>query len=338
MQVYTDYPLDTLNTFGMKVKAAFFSELRDAKECEQLAQLAPQYAPILVLGGGSNMLFLSNPKRWVIKNEIKGISLLEETDEYVQLRVSGGEVWHEFVLYCIDNGYCGLENLSLIPGTVGAAPIQNIGAYGVEVKRHITKVHFWHLEHQRFESLDNKDCNFGYRDSVFKHDLKGKVIITAVDWRLSKHAQLDVSYGNIKDELQRMGISRPGIKDVSDAVIAIRTAKLPNPAEIGNAGSFFKNPVVEHAVYQKIKAVYPDAPGYAVDENSTKLPAAWLIEQSGLKGYRQGAVGVHHRQALVLVNLGGATGEDIYQLSEHVINTVKEKFGISLEREVQMVS
>lgn len=338
MQVYTDYPLDTLNTFGMKVKAAFFSELRDAKECEQLAQLAPQYAPILVLGGGSNMLFLNNPKRWVIKNEIKGISLLEETDEYVQLRVSGGEVWHEFVLYCIDNGYCGLENLSLIPGTVGAAPIQNIGAYGVEVKRHITKVHFRHLEHQRFESLDNKDCNFGYRDSVFKHDLKGKVIITAVDWRLSKHAQLDVSYGNIKDELQRMGISRPGIKDVSDAVIAIRTAKLPNPAEIGNAGSFFKNPVVEHSVYQKIKAVYPDAPGYAVDENSTKLPAAWLIEQSGLKGYRQGAVGVHHRQALVLVNLGGATGEDIYQLSEHVINTVKEKFGISLEREVQMVS
>ncbi|HLU17348.1 MAG TPA: UDP-N-acetylmuramate dehydrogenase [Edaphocola sp.] len=337
MQVYTDYPLDTLNTFGMKVKAAFFSELRDAKECEQLAQLAPQYAPILVLGGGSNMLFLNNPKRWVIKNEIKGISLLEETDEYVQLRVSGGEVWHEFVLYCIDNGYCGLENLSLIPGTVGAAPIQNIGAYGVEVKRHITKVHFWHLEHQRFESLDNKDCNFGYRDSVFKHDLKGKVIITAVDWRLSKHAQLDVSYGNIKDELQRMGISRPGIKDVSDAVIAIRTAKLPNPAEIGNAGSFFKNPVVEHSVYQKIKAVYPDAPGYAVDENSTKLPAAWLIEQSGLKGYQQGAVGVHHRQALVLVNLGGATGEDIYQLSEHVINTVKEKFGISLEREVQMV-
>lgn len=337
MQVYTDYPLDTLNTFGMKVKAAFFSELRDAKECEQLAQLAPQYAPILVLGGGSNMLFLNNPKRWVIKNEIKGISLLEETDEYVQLRVSGGEVWHEFVLYCIDNGYCGLENLSLIPGTVGAAPIQNIGAYGVEVKRHITKVHFWHLEHQRFESLDNKDCNFGYRDSVFKHDLKGKVIITAVDWHLSKHAQLDVSYGNIKDELQRMGISRPGIKDVSDAVIAIRTAKLPNPAEIGNAGSFFKNPVVEYSVYQKIKAVYPDAPGYAVDENSTKLPAAWLIEQSGLKGYRQGAVGVHHRQALVLVNLGGATGEDIYQLSEHVINTVKEKFGISLEREVQMV-
>lgn len=337
MQVYTDYPLDTLNTFGMKVKAAFFSELRDAKECEQLAQLAPQYAPILVLGGGSNMLFLNNPKRWVIKNEIKGISLLEETDEYVQLRVSGGEVWHEFVLYCIDNGYCGLENLSLIPGTVGAAPIQNIGAYGVEVKRHITRVHFWHLEHQRFESLDNKDCNFGYRDSVFKHDLKGKVIITAVDWRLSKHAQLDVSYGNIKDELQRMGISRPGIKDVSDAVIAIRTAKLPNPAEIGNAGSFFKNPVVEHSVYQKIKAVYPDAPGYAVDENSTKLPAAWLIEQSGLKGYRQGAVGVHHRQALVLVNLGGATGEDIYQLSEHVINTVKEKFGISLEREVQMI-
>lgn len=337
MQVYTDYPLDTLNTFGMKVKAAFFSELRDAKECEQLAQLAPQYAPILVLGGGSNMLFLNNPKRWVIKNKIKGISLLEETDEYVQLRVSGGEVWHEFVLYCIDNGYCGLENLSLIPGTVGAAPIQNIGAYGVEVKRHITKVHFWHLEHQRFESLDNKDCNFGYRDSVFKHDLKGKVIITAVDWRLSKHAQLDVSYGNIKDELQRMGISRPGIKDVSDAVIAIRTAKLPNPAEIGNAGSFFKNPVVEYSVYQKIKAVYPDAPGYAVDENSTKLPAAWLIEQSGLKGYRQGAVGVHHRQALVLVNLGGATGEDIYQLSEHVINTVKEKFGISLEREVQMV-
>lgn len=337
MQVYTDYPLDTLNTFGMKVKAAFFSELRDAKECEQLAQLAPQYAPILVLGGGSNMLFLNNPKRWVIKNEIKGISLLEETDEYVQLRVSGGEVWHEFVLYCIDNGYCGLENLSLIPGTVGAAPIQNIGAYGVEVKRHITKVHFWHLEHQRFESLDNKDCNFGYRDSVFKHDLKGKVIITAVDWHLSKHAQLDVSYGNIKDELQRMGISRPGIKDVSDAVIAIRTAKLPNPAEIGNAGSFFKNPVVEYSVYQKIKAVYPDAPGYAVDENSTKLPAAWLIEQSGLKGYRQGAVGVHHRQALVLVNLGGATGEDIYQLSEHVIYTVKEKFGISLEREVQMV-
>lgn len=337
IDIKKDLPLDALNTFGMKASAPFFSVIRNRADCMALNGAGVPELPILVLGGGSNMLFTRSPDMWVVKNEIKGIELLREDQHHVWLKVGAGEVWHEFVLYCIGHGYCGIENLSLIPGTVGAAPIQNIGAYGVEVKQLIEKVHFWDREQEEFRCLHNADCRFGYRDSIFKNKLKGKFIITEVEWKLSKHPELNTSYGNIKDELNRMGIPEPGVKDVSDAVIAIRSAKLPDPKMVGNAGSFFKNPEVERSFYLALKAQYPDVPGFAVGAHHTKIPAAWLIEQCGWKGYRDGDAGVHPIQPLVLVNYGDADGQAIYTLSEKVITSVQEKFGIKLEREVQII-
>lgn len=321
----------------MAVKAPWFSVLRQREDCTALASSAPEGMSLLVLGGGSNMLFTRQPDKWVVKNEIKGIELLKEDETHVWLKAGAGEVWHEFVLYCIQAQYCGIENLALIPGTVGAAPIQNIGAYGVEVKQVITRVHFWDIEKGVFDHLDNEECRFGYRDSIFKHQLKGKYIITEVEWKLSKTPSLNTSYGNIKEELQQMGIENPGIKDVAEAVIAIRTAKLPDPKVVGNAGSFFKNPEVDNAVYAAIKVNYAEAPGYKIGDDKTKIPAAWLIEQCNWKGFRKGDAGVHPKQPLVLVNYGNATGSEIYELSTQIISSVAEKFGITLEREVQII-
>ncbi len=337
INIEKDYPLDQLNTFGMSVKAPWFSVLRQKEDCTALASSAPESKSLLILGGGSNMLFTRQPDQWVIKNEIKGIELIREDATHVWLSVGAGEVWHEFVLYCISRQYCGIENLALIPGTVGAAPIQNIGAYGVEVKQLIDRVHFWDIENGSFAYLDNEDCRFGYRDSIFKQTLKGKYIITAVEWKLSKTPALNTSYGNIKEELEKMGIENPGIKDVANAVIAIRSAKLPDPKVVGNAGSFFKNPEVDNEVYAAIKAHYGEAPGYKVGADKTKIPAAWLIEQCNWKGFRQGDAGVHPKQPLVLVNYGNASGSEIFGLSTKIIESVKEKFGITLEREVQII-
>lgn len=337
INIEKDYALDQLNTFGMSVKAPWFSVLKQKEDCTGLAAAAPEGRPMLVLGGGSNMLFTRPPDQWVIKNEIKGIELIGEDATHVWLKVGAGEVWHEFVLYCISQQYCGLENLALIPGTVGAAPIQNIGAYGVEVKQLISRVHFWDLEKGSFTYLDNEACKFGYRDSIFKQTLKGRYIITEVEWKLSKTPSLNTSYGNIKDELEVMGVENPGIKDVADAVIAIRSAKLPDPKVVGNAGSFFKNPEVANEVYAAIKAQYTEAPGYKVGADKTKIPAAWLIEQCNWKGFRQGDAGVHPKQPLVLVNYGNASGSEIFALSTQIIESVKEKFGITLEREVQII-
>ncbi len=337
INIEKDYPLDQLNTFGMSVTAPWFSVLKQREDCAILADVAPEGIPMLVLGGGSNMLFTRHPGQWVIKNEIKGIELTAEDATEVRLKVGAGEVWHEFVMYCISRQYCGIENLALIPGTVGAAPIQNIGAYGVEVKQLIERVHFWDIEKGGFNCLDKEDCRFGYRDSIFKQSLKGKYIITEVEWKLSKTPALNTSYGNIKEELQKMGVETPGIKEVADAVIAIRSAKLPDPKVVGNAGSFFKNPEVDNQVYIAIKADYPDAPGYKIGEDKTKIPAAWLIEQCNWKGFRQGDAGVHPKQPLVLVNYGHAKGLEIFELSARIIASVKEKFGITLEREVQII-
>lgn len=337
INIQKDFPLDALNTFGMKVTAPYFSIIKESNDCLSLKGAEMPSLPILILGGGSNMLFTKSLERWVVKNDIKGIELLQEDASHVWLKVGAGEVWHEFVLYCIAQGYCGVENLSLIPGTVGAAPIQNIGAYGVEVKQLIEKVHFWDLEQEHFRSLDNEACQFGYRDSIFKQVMKGKFIITAVEWKLVKNAAVNTSYGNIKEELAARNIDNPSIKDVSDAVIAIRSAKLPDPKVVGNAGSFFKNPEVPNALYTQILQTHPTAPGYKVGDAHTKIPAGWLIEQCGWKGFRDGDVGVHPKQALVLVNYGTAKGADIFSLSEKVIASVKAQFGIELEREVQMI-
>jgi UDP-N-acetylmuramate dehydrogenase len=328
-------PLKDLNTFGMDVAAPYFSALTIPEDCALLSSVEMPL-PKLVIGGGSNMLFTTQPNYWFIKNEIKGIEIIGGDEQSIQLRVGAGEIWHEFVMHCVSQHFCGLENLALIPGTVGAAPIQNIGAYGVEVKQRIIGVHYWNLEANRFEYLANEDCRFGYRDSIFKQELKGKFIITQVDWQLSKVPEINVSYGNIKDQLQQDGIVNPDIKDVANAVIAIRSSKLPDPKEIGNAGSFFKNPEVSNSVYEALKAEYAPIPGYSLPGQITKIPAAWLIEQCGWKGYRAGDAGVHHIQPLVLVNYGNATGREIYDLSEQIIQSVKDKFGITLEREVQI--
>lgn len=337
IDIKNDFPLDALNTFGMKASAPFFSVIRNREDCLALDAVDGPGPLVLVLGGGSNMLFTRSPDMWVVKNEIKGIELLREDEQHIWLKVGAGEVWHDFVLHCIRQGYCGVENLSLIPGTVGAAPIQNIGAYGVEVKQLIEQVHFWDKELKTFRCFSNSDCQFGYRDSIFKNMLKGKFVITEVEWKLSRHPQLNTSYGNIQDELNKKGILEPGIKDVSDAVIAIRSTKLPDPKVVGNAGSFFKNPEVASSFFMKLKAQYPDAPGFTVGEHHTKVPAAWLIEQCGWKGYRDGDAGVHPMQPLVLVNYGNATGQAIYDLSEKVIASVLDKFDIRLEREVQVI-
>lgn len=337
LTVQQNINLRSLNTFGMQAHAPFFTLIRSAEDCEEIAQHIPEGYPVLPLGGGSNMLFTQDPRAFILKNEIKGINLVKEDETSVWLEAGAGEVWHDFVLYCVEHGYAGIENLSLIPGTVGAAPIQNIGAYGVEVKQVIESVTFWNFEKRAFETLANEDCGFGYRDSIFKGALKGKFLVTKVLFCLSKVPHFNISYGNIKEELEQQGITELSLKAVSDVVIHIRRTKLPDPAVIGNAGSFFKNPEVPKRTYEALKADYPTIPGYVVSDTVTKIPAAWLIEQCGWKGFREGDYGVHQRQPLVLVNYGQARGEDIYRLSERVIASVKDKFGISLEREVQII-
>ncbi len=310
-------------------------------ELNNIAQLAEIIAddalprPFHVLGGGSNVLLTGPISGTVILNRIQGITTLREDADAVCLRVGAGEVWHDLVLYAISNNLGGIENLALIPGTVGAAPIQNIGAYGAEVKDVITEVEAWDMEDNTLETFRNADCNFGYRDSIFKHELKGKVVITSVTFRLSKHPTLHTEYGAIRDELQTMN-AQPSVQSIAQAVINIRQSKLPDPAQIGNAGSFFKNPTISQEAFRAIQQRFPTIPSYPAPDGLVKVPAGWLIEQSGWKGYREGDAGVHARQALVLVNYGSATGRDIWELSDKVLASVQSKFGIELEREVQV--
>jgi UDP-N-acetylmuramate dehydrogenase len=250
--------------------------------------------------------------------------------------VQAGKVWHELVMYAIANGWAGIENLALIPGTVGASPIQNIGAYGVEAKETIDSVTAWHWEDRKFLNFQNSECRFGYRDSIFKHELKDRVFITSVTYRLNKKPVFHTAYGAISEELQKMNVQELSIKAIAEAVIAIRSSKLPDPKQIGNAGSFFKNPTIDVAHFELLQLNYPNIPSYPAPGEMVKIPAGWLIEQCGLKGYRHGNTGVHARQALVLVNYGGATGNEVWQLSNEVIQSVKERFGVELEREVQV--
>jgi UDP-N-acetylmuramate dehydrogenase len=245
-------------------------------------------------------------------------------------------VWHELVLYAIDNGWAGIENLALIPGTVGAAPIQNIGAYGVEAKETIDSVAGWHWDEQEFITYSNAACGFGYRDSIFKHELKDKLFISSVTFRLNKKASYNVSYGAIEQELEKNNVAELSIKAIADAVIAIRSSKLPEPKKTGNAGSFFKNPSITIAHFDMLKANYPNIPSYPLSDVMVKVPAGWLIEQCGWKGVKRGNAGVHEKQALVIANYGNATGAEIWTLSEEILQSVKERFGILLEREVQV--
>ncbi len=326
------------NTFGINVIA---NDLKIIQNIEDLKPIFNQLkgSNFLIIGGGSNVLFTNDTyKGTIILNNLKGIEIVSETEEEVIVKGLSGEVWHEFVLYCIDKGYAGIENLSLIPGSVGASPMQNIGAYGSEIKDTFYTLEAYHIETGEIHIFDNESCEFGYRESVFKRKLKNQYFITSVSFKLKKkNYALNASYGAITSELEKNNISTPTIKDISNAVIAIRQSKLPNPKEIGNAGSFFKNPVVSNSIIEKIKVDYPNVSVYPVDEENSKVAAGWLIEQAGWKGKTLDNFGVHKLQALVLVNYGGATGKQIYDLSTQIIEDIKSKFGIELEREVNMI-
>ncbi|HJU49774.1 MAG TPA: UDP-N-acetylmuramate dehydrogenase [Pseudogulbenkiania sp.] len=333
---HPDHPLKTLNTFGMDVRAATFCELDDLTQLPTLLASEPyRRGPVLWLGGGSNLLFTGDYPGLVVKVALTGITVLTEDDDEVVVEAAAGENWHSFVQHTLTQGWAGLENLSLIPGTVGASPIQNIGAYGVEVKDCLTEVVCADLQDNGAQRvLSSADCRFGYRDSVFKHEASGRLLVTAVRFRLSKRPSLHTGYGDIGTELAAMGkADGASPRDVSDAVIRIRSAKLPNPLELGNAGSFFKNPIIATELAEALLARHPDLPHYPAGAGKTKLAAGWLIDRAGLKGYREGDAGVHARQALVLVNYGHASGKEVWALAQKVQATVKERYGVELEPE-----
>lgn len=333
-----DKSLQPFNTFGIDVQAKYFSDFSTIDDLREIfTQPKFKNESKLILGGGSNVLFTKNQDSLVLRNQIMGIDVIEETDDHITIVGGGGEVWHEFVLDSIGKGYGGLENMSLIPGSLGASPMQNIGAYGVEVKDYFKYLEAFHIHTGEIHRFNNEECNFGYRDSVFKNKLKGDYIITKVAFQLKKNPEVNTSYGAIEKEIEDRGIHNPTIKDVSNAVIAIRNSKLPDPKEIGNSGSFFKNPVIEKSVFEGILSNFPNIPNYPAGDNHVKVAAGWLIEKSGWKGKTFGSYGVHKKQALVLVNYGGATGTEIFELSSKIIDSVEEQFGIRLEREVNIL-
>jgi len=331
-----NYSLQPFNTFGIDVKAKHFASFSNTIELQNQLNSFPQ-EELLILGGGSNMLFTQDFNGLVLRNEIKGIELLEQNENQVVVKAGAGENWHSFVQHCIANNWAGLENLSLIPGSVGASPMQNIGAYGVEIKDVFHELSAYHIKSGEIHKFNKEQCEFGYRESVFKRALKNQYIITDVTFALAKNPVLQTSYGAIQQELDVKGIVQPTIKDISDAVIAIRQSKLPDPKILGNAGSFFKNPVIDLTTFEKIKAQHPNVAHYIISETEVKLAAGWLIENAGLKGYRQGSCGVHEKQALVLVNYGGSQGQQIFDLSTHIIQTIESQFGVKLEREVNII-
>lgn len=336
MQVQENFSLKAFNSFGIDVKAHRFASFHSAVELAQLLEMTGGM-PFIILGGGSNILLTKNINGWVLKNMISGIEKTGEDDEFVYVKAGAGENWHQFVLYCIEHGWGGVENLSLIPGCVGASPMQNIGAYGVEIKDVFHELRALHVKDHSVHTFSLQDCEFGYRESVFKRKYKGQFVILDVTFRLRKKPVLNTSYGAIEQELAAMGVEQPDIRAVSDAVIRIRSSKLPDPKLIGNAGSFFKNPSVSKTRYDELKSAYPAIVGYPNNDGTVKLAAGWLIEQCGWKGYRKGDAGVHAKQALVLVNYGNASGDEVYALSTDILESVKQKFGVELEREVNVV-
>ena len=325
------------NTFGIDVRARWLAEFASSEELGELIEWGGGRGR-LVLGGGSNILFTQDVDGLVLRNEIRGIELVDEDEDYVYVRAGAGENWHGFVEYCIARDWAGVENLSLIPGSVGAAPMQNIGAYGVEIKAVFYELEAWHIEERKAYTFTLNDCEFGYRESVFKRRFSGQFVILSVTFRLARKPVFHTSYGAIQEELERMGVKEPSIRAISQAVIAIRRSKLPDPAEIGNAGSFFKNPTIPDEQFDLLQAEYPEIMGYHnKGTDTTKLAAGWLIEQCGWKGYRRGDAGVHARQALVLVNYGNAKGAELLQLGRDIANSVQEKFGVELETEVNII-
>ncbi len=336
LQMEHNYSLQPFNTFGIDVKAKYFAAFSNINELKICLNAYPQ-EDLLILGGGSNMLFTQDFTGLVLRNEIKGVAVVNQDQRKIFVKAGAGENWHSFVQHCIANNWAGLENLSLIPGSVGASPMQNIGAYGVEIKDVFHELSAYHIATGEVHTFNKEQCQFGYRESVFKRALKKQYIITDVTFALDRNASLQTSYGAIQQELATKGITNPTIRDISEAVIAIRQSKLPDPKILGNAGSFFKNPVIGLAVFEGILAKFPDVSHYVISKTEVKLAAGWLIEKAGLKGYRQGSCGVHEKQALVLVNYGGSKGQQILDLSTHIIQTIQAQFGVTLEREVNII-
>ncbi len=327
--------LKTFNTFGIN---AYAENYISVSQISQLQEVLARHKDIFILSGGSNILLTKNINKPVIHLNIKGIKVLKEQNNKVLIKAMAGENWHEFVLWCIDKDLGGIENLSLIPGNVGTSPMQNIGAYGVEIKDVFYELEALEIATGKIKVFDKEFCNFGYRESVFKNKLKGKYIILSVSFELSKKVhKTNVSYGAIQTELETKNIKNPGIRDISNAVISIRQSKLPNPKEIGNSGSFFKNPVISSEKFTELEKNFTNIPHYKISDNLIKVPAGWLIEQCGFKGKRFGDAGVHKKQALVLVNYGQATGTEILKLAYTIRESVLSKFGIQLEMEVNVI-
>ena len=324
------------NTFGLPAKVSYFTTIQQASDVQ--SAIDSGIRPLRILGGGSNILITKDQNGLLLKNEIKGKTVVRRWPNRVHVRVGGGENWHQFVLWAVENNFGGIENLSLIPGTVGASPIQNIGAYGVELKDVMVQLTAIDLETGQKKVFRHKECAFGYRDSIFKRHAKDRYIITEVVFSLTTHQhKINTSYGDISNTLEALQITgTPTIADISKAVVHIRSTKLPDPEKIGNCGSFFKNPELPAAVLERIRTNYPTAPGYALPHDRVKIPAGWLIEQCGWKGKKVGNTGCYEKQALVLVNHGGATGEEVRQLAHAIIDSVKVKFGVDLEPEVNI--
>ena len=334
MQVENNFSLKAFNTFGIDVKAKWFGRFTSKEDLMELMPLVEN--DMLVLGGGSNVLFTGDYNGLVLKNDIGGIHTIHEDAEYVYIKAGAGVNWHAFVTHCIEFGLGGVENLSLIPGSVGASPMQNIGAYGVELKDVFHELDALNIAERTVVNFSVNDCRFGYRESVFKKEYKGQFIILSVTFRLRKNPCFNIEYGAIEQELERMKVTELTVEAISNAVINIRRSKLPNPAIIGNAGSFFKNPEVPAKVYLQLQEKFPTIVGYTLENGRVKLAAGWLIESCGWKGFRKGDAGCHKDQALVLVNYGAATGMEILDLSNEIGESVSGKFGIHLEKEVNI--
>ncbi len=338
MIIKENHQLKELNTFGIAAYSKFFTEVASKEHLEEIIQhKSYKSTPKMILGGGSNILFTQDYDGLIIKNDIKGIEKIKEDDTYYWIKAYAGENWHDLVMYCVDHNYAGIENLSLIPGKVGAAPMQNIGAYGVELKDVFEELEAINIADGKMEIFKKKDCEFGYRSSVFKTKLKGLFCIYSVTLKLLKKPQFNISYGAIESTLDDMNIYILNIKAISDAVIKIRESKLPNPKIIGNAGSFFKNPEIPTDQYKQLQKAFPDIVGYPLPNGTTKVAAGWLIEQCGWKGKKVGHTGTHKNQALVLVNYGGAEGKEVYQLAIDIQKSVQDKFGIEITPEVNLI-
>ncbi|POS01397.1 UDP-N-acetylmuramate dehydrogenase [Flavobacterium croceum DSM 17960] len=337
MQIQEHFPLKKYNTFGIEAFAKRYIKVTNLSELEHVLHTYKS-DKLFILGGGSNMLLTQDIDALVIHIDIKGKKVVEENEDYVWVEANAGENWHEFVVWCIDQNFGGLENMSLIPGNVGTTPVQNIGAYGTEIKDTFVRCTAMEIATQQLKTFSRDECHFSYRESIFKQEAKGKYIITSVVFKLTKrHHNINVEYGDIKNQLASKHIENPTIKDVSNAVIAIRESKLPNPKELGNSGSFFKNPIITKDHFNAVQQKFPDIKHFQVSDTLVKVPAGWLIEQAGYKGFRKGDAGVHKNQALVLVNYGNATGQDILNLSKEVQKAVLDKFDIAIEAEVNII-